>query len=142
MSSLPARAIPADRKEILANLRRYKAMPKRPCVSYGSNGDTVYASDVERTSNLVELSATLGTRSADFMSVQLHHLGNSTRAFGQEITDDARDAAGRLNAALALVAAISPADELEAAIAVQMASPTNSPKTCCNEPATQIASTC
>lgn len=59
---------------------------------------------------------TLGTRSPDFMRQSLTMLNRSSRGRGK-----ANATEQELNASLAIVAAIKPEDELEAALAIQMA---------------------
>ncbi len=59
---------------------------------------------------------TLGTRSPDFMRQSLTMLNRASRSRGK-----ANATEQELNASLALVAAIKPEDELEAALAIQMA---------------------
>ncbi len=59
---------------------------------------------------------TLGTRSPDFMRQALTTLNRASRGRGKSNATEQE-----LNASLALVAAIKPEDELEAALAIQMA---------------------
>lgn len=62
-----------------------------------------------------ELKATLGTMSDAFADMALHHLERAARMPGDGASDMA------INGAIAMIAARAPRDEIEAALAVQMA---------------------
>ena len=69
------------------------------------------------TGHLLRLMAVLGTRSVDGYLTTMSDLDYVSRGRGQK----RGETTGRMNAALAMVEAIAPRDELEAALAVQMA---------------------
>jgi hypothetical protein len=80
-------------------------------------GDAVISPHADQHGHHAALMAAFGTSSSDFMAVQLATLERSCRARGSQLGENV---AG-LNAGLAFVEAVQPTNEIEAALAVQMA---------------------
>ena len=104
-----------EKKAIRKAIDRVNARPRRVCIS-GKDGkmQSPHADHDGWTNRLAD---TLGTTSDGFMSAALASLDYTGRGRGSERLSEPQG----VNAALALVAAINPADELEAALAIQMA---------------------
>lgn len=87
-----------------------------PEIRWSASG-AVEGVHADNTGAVARLHRTLGTRSHDFMTAALGQLEHVTRRRGEGRSTSATE----LNAGLAVVAAIAPENELEAAMAVQMA---------------------
>jgi hypothetical protein len=79
-------------------------------------GDAVASPHIDRRGHHAALMAAFGTSSPDFVAVQLAAVERSSRARGGHLGDDA----SALNAALAFMEAAQPANEIQAALAVQL----------------------
>lgn len=111
---------PRNRKAIDQAADEYRERPTRVSVKWevqpdGSNAAASPHSDAAGHS--LQLTNTFGTASATFMGQSLGELEWATRVRGQPRCGDP----AAVNAALALIGAIGPQDELEGALAVQMA---------------------
>lgn len=111
---------PRNRKLIEESTASWQERPIRASVRWAQNEDGPPAlgsphTNVEGWS--VTLSEAMGTASTDFATSQLSALEMVARERGEEPGFESRP----INSALAIVQAIAPQDELEAALAVQMA---------------------
>lgn len=111
---------PRNRKAIDDAIERYAAAPVRVAVKLtpGLNGNISLTSPhADETGHVMHLQATLGTASSAFAAVAVGELEYATRDRGVQPGESEM----KLNAGLAIVAAVGPESELEAALAVQMA---------------------
>lgn len=118
---LPAVAKPEPSQPMQAHMEgakaRVKALPVRPePVVHFQEGSAVKvdAPHSDEQGQAYALMDALATQSNAFVSKQLRHVMNAYDAGGEPCSED-------LGSALAIVAAIEPQNELEAALAVQMA---------------------
>ncbi|QTH20814.1 hypothetical protein HRJ34_21200 [Rhizorhabdus wittichii] len=106
--------LPGEAKEIEAATERYLDRCPRAMLEYDESGSVV-APYGDRIGHIFRLMDALGTPSMDFANLQLVVLERACGGAGDGKDDVA------VNAALAMIQAIGPKDELEAALAVQMA---------------------
>jgi hypothetical protein len=109
----PGRREAAAIKDAISRLEHYPAR-----LTVGGEAGKIEPPHSDHAGWTNHLAITFGTTSDAFMSAAVGSLEWASRRRGRESLEDVAS----LNAALALVGAINPADELEAAIAVQMAS--------------------
>jgi hypothetical protein len=105
----------AEKTAIKAACEASNARPRRAAVKVENGGITSPHADHAGWTN--HLADTFGSASDSFISAAINGLEFASRQRGARGLSDP----AALNAALALVAAIDPANELEAAIAIQMA---------------------
>jgi len=87
-------------------------------IAFAEDGSrSIVAPHTDNSGNLMRLGDTFGSRSGDFLAIQLTELSASLRTRGRK-----EATAQEINAGLAFIAAVAPENELEAALAVQMAS--------------------
>lgn len=113
----PVRRAPTgdEQKQIEAAITR-ACKRKRP-VKVELKGEELGRPHTDKAGHLVALMDAFGSNSLEFMAVNLGMLEGVTR----ERSEARGDSANGLNAGLALVQAIAPENELEAALAVQIA---------------------
>lgn len=107
-------------KAMAKAIGNFAARPVRVSIEWDKSSDgTVYAAapHSERIGHNIQLTAAFGSTSNAFLSAQIGHLDEATRSRHTERGQSDIE----LNAAIALVEAVGPEDELEAALAVQMA---------------------
>jgi hypothetical protein len=120
MSKLPAaiRRKPTDAEEraMVEAMQRHRDRPARPEVAVTTSGSTLKLDPAhdDGVGGTIQLSDAFGTRSDDFSNACVTWLGNASVSKGEQLSSE------KLNAALAIVAAAAPADEMEALLAVQM----------------------
>lgn len=111
---------PRNREAMAEATKAYMSRPMRVSVRYGIEpGPKVVAGSphTDEKGHVLQLTSTFGTTSIDFMTRELGRLEGATR----ERFEERGESATGVNAALAMVGAINPQDELEGALAVQMA---------------------
>lgn len=111
---------PRNKSAIEQATQAYQARPVRVSIGWEKTGDGkgfVTSPHADDVGHVLQLTSTFGTTSSDFMARNLGYLEHSTR----DRKCDRGDSMSEVNSGLALVAAIDPQDELEAALAVQMA---------------------
>lgn len=117
--NLDPRPEPFEKEKLRMAEARKRWVERTPPVQvqFPANGDRrVEAPHSDDSGHLMRLGDTLGSRSPDFLAISLTNIGAGVRTRGKpEAT------AQELNAGLALVAAVAPENELEAALAIQMA---------------------
>ncbi|WP_267394981.1 MULTISPECIES: hypothetical protein [unclassified Sphingomonas] len=110
---------PFDKEKLRMAEARERWVDRTPPVQVAFPEDgtrTIRAPHNDDSGHTMRLGDTFGTRSQEFLAIQLTELSAAVRTRGH------RDAtAQQLNAGIAFVAAVAPQDELEAALAVQMA---------------------
>ena len=111
---------PRTKAAIAEATRAYEEMPVRAYVKWSRREDGAFVlasphTDIEGWA--LHLAAALGSTSTSFATQQLTALEAATRRRGAKVSDETDP----LNAALAIVQAIGPENELETALAVQMA---------------------
>lgn len=119
MADIDERAAPNEKEKTRIAAARERWIERTPPVQVTfPEGDTrsIRSSHSDDSGHTMRLADTFGTRSPDFLATQVTELSAAFRTRGN------RDATEQeLNAGIALVAAIAPENELEAALAVQMA---------------------
>ncbi len=119
MADMDERAAPNEKEKTRIAAARERWIERTPPVQVTfPEGDTrsIRSSHSDDSGHTMRLADTFGTRSPDFLATQVTELSAAFRTRGN------RDATEQeLNAGIALVAAIAPENELEAALAVQMA---------------------
>jgi hypothetical protein len=110
---------PFDKEKVRIAKARERWIERTPPVQVSfrdEGGRSVRAPHNDDSGHLMRMCDTFGTRSAEFLAIQLTELGAAVRTRGQrEATEQ------QMNAGIAFVAAVAPENELEAALAVQMA---------------------
>lgn len=119
MADMDERAAPHDKEKARIAAARERWVERTPPVQVtfpqGSER-SIRSPHSDDSGHTIRMADTFGTRSTDFLAIQLTELSAAFRTRGH------RDATEQeLNAGIALVAAIAPENELEAALAVQMA---------------------
>lgn len=116
-----SRPAPLDKEKLRIATAREKWVDRTPPVQVNfvaDNGERrVVALHSDDSGHLMRLGETFGSRSPEFLGVALNQLAAGVRSRGSRDPLDIE-----INAGIALVAAIAPENELEAALAVQMAS--------------------
>lgn len=122
MSDNPEKTDPGPRivEAIKKGVDAYSGRPMRVAVTWDRNADGGFTIGCPHTfggMHALQLAGSLGTASPQFVSCQLTWLEHATRR--RENVEG--ESVAEVNAGLAIVEAIAPQDELEAALAVQMA---------------------
>ena len=118
-ASSPARdPNPADARAIAAARTRVHARQSRPSLVFRTDGNklSVSGEHSDLAGHYLQLLDAFGTCSEDFQTETFQQLINAIRDRGQAVPSDAS-----MNAALAMVAGAAPSNEIEAALASQMA---------------------
>lgn len=112
------RGVLEERKDaaILGAIEQYRTRPERPDVTFNEDGRL--SSSVDEHLQHCDV---LGTSLYAFAGMQVCRLAEVVIQPGQTTHSDPTDASNRTAAALAIVAAVEPTNELEAALGVQMA---------------------
>lgn len=105
----------AEKKQIAIAIERHVERKYR--VKANCEGNELAAPHSDTQGHLISLLDALGTKSSAFLATNLGNLEAATR----ERSTERGDNASGLNAGLAMVQAIAPENELEAALAIQMA---------------------
>lgn len=103
-------------KAVLHGIEQYRTRPERPDVTFNENGQLSRSVDEH-----VQHCDVMGTSLYAFAGMQLCRLAEVVIKPDQTPDSDPTDASNRTAAALAIVAAVEPRNELEAALGVQMA---------------------
>ena len=113
------RAEPYDKEKVRIAQARERWIERTPPVEVKFPEDgrrAIKAPHNDDSGHLMRLGDTFGTRSADFLAIEITNLSAGVRTRGN------REASQQeINAGIAFVAAVAPENELEAALAVQMA---------------------
>lgn len=106
----------AEDQAMLGAMVRHRDREVRPSVAVGErNGHTEIACPHnDHVGHGIQIADTFGTRSGDFSHACINWLANAARDRSEPLSQEA------INAALAVVAAAQPANEMEALLAVQM----------------------
>lgn len=106
----------AEDQAMLSAMVRHRDREVRPSVAVGDrNGHTdIACPHNDHVGHGIQIADTFGTRSGDFSHACINWLANAARDRSEPLSQEA------INAALAVVAAAQPANEMEALLAVQM----------------------
>lgn len=106
----------AEDRALLAAMMRHRERDARPAVlvETSASGTSIACPHDDEIGHGIQIADTFGTRSGDFSNACTAWLANAAAEQGKPLSETT------LNAALAMVAATAPANEMEALIAVQM----------------------
>lgn len=106
----------AEDRALLAAMVRHREREARPAVSVetSAEGTKIACPHDDEVGHGIQIADTFATRSGDFSHACTSWLANAAAEQGKPLSETT------LNAALAMVAATAPANEMEALIAVQM----------------------